>query len=46
MKAPYNKLAKINTNCSGHMTRVADMTIYGRNPLKNLLQNHMKADDL
>ena len=34
MKTPYNKLAKIYTNCFGHMTRMADMPIYGKNPLK------------
>ena len=44
MKTPYNKLAKIYTNCIGHLTKMADMPIYGKNPLKNLLQNQ-KADD-
>ena len=34
MKTPYNKLAKIYANCSGHMTKMADMSIYGKNPLK------------
>ena len=34
MKAPYNKLAKIYTNCFGRMTKMADMPIYGKNPLK------------
>ena len=29
MKTPYDKLAKIYTNCSGHMTKMADMPIYG-----------------
>ena len=41
MKTPYNKVAKICTNCFGHVTKMADMPIYG----KNLLQNQ-KADDL
>ena len=34
MKSPYNKLAKIYANCFGHMTKMADMPIYGKNPLK------------
>ena len=34
MKTPYNKLAKIYTNWFGHMTKMADMLIYGKNPLK------------
>ena len=34
MKTPYNKLVKIYTNCIGHLTKMADMPIYGKNPLK------------
>ena len=34
MKTPYNKLAKIYANWYGHMTKMADMLIYGKNPLK------------
>ena len=34
MKTPFVKLAKIFTNCSGHMPKMADMPIYGKNPLK------------
>ena len=34
MKTPYNKLKKIYANCFGHMTKMADMLIYGKNPLK------------
>ena len=34
MKTPYNKLAKIYANWFGHMTKMADMLIYGKNPLK------------
>ena len=30
MKTPHNKLAKF----SGHMTKMAAMPIYGKNPLK------------
>ena len=31
---PYYKLANIYTNCSGHMTKVADIPIYGKTTLK------------
>ena len=34
MKTPYNKLVKIYTNGFGHLTKMADMPIYGKNPLK------------
>ena len=34
MKTPYNKLVKIYANCLGHMTKMADMSIYGKKPLK------------
>ena len=33
MKTPYDRLAKIYTNCYGHMTKMATMPIYGKNPL-------------
>ena len=33
MKTPYDRLAKIYTNCTGHMTKVATTLIYGK---KNL----------
>ena len=33
MKTTYDRLAKIYTNCSGHMTKMATMPIYGKNPL-------------
>ena len=39
MKTSYNQLAKIFTNCFGHMTKMADIPIYGKNPFKSLLQN-------
>ena len=29
MKIPYDRLAKIYTNCTGHMTKMATMPIYG-----------------
>ena len=35
MKTSYDKLVKIYTKCSGHMTKMADMPIYGENPLKS-----------
>ena len=31
MKTLYDRLAKIYTNCTGHMTKMATMTIYGKN---------------
>ena len=30
MKTPYDSLAKIYTNCTGHMTKMATMPIYGK----------------
>ena len=33
MKTPYDRLAKIYTICTGHMTKMATMPIYGKNPL-------------
>ena len=32
MKTPYDKLAKIYTSCTGHMTKMATTPIYGKNP--------------
>ena len=32
-KTPYDTLAKIYTNCSGHKIKMATMPIYGKNPL-------------
>ena len=34
VKTPYAKLAKIYTKYFGHMTKMAAMPIYGKNPLK------------
>ena len=34
VKTPYDKLAKIYIKCFGHMTKMAAMPIYGKNPLK------------
>ena len=36
MKTPYDRLAKIYTNCTGHMTKMATTPIYGKNPLNIL----------
>ena len=36
MKSPYDRLTKIYTNCAGHMTKMATMPIYGKNPLNIL----------
>ena len=33
METPYDWLAKTYTNCSGHMTKVATVSIYGINAL-------------
>ena len=33
MKTPYDKLAKICTNFTGHITKMATTPIYGKNPL-------------
>ena len=30
---PYDRLAKIYTNSTGHMTKMATTPIYGKNPL-------------
>ena len=30
MKTPYDMLAKIYTNCTGHMTKMATTPIYGK----------------
>ena len=45
MNTTCEKLSKIYTNCYGHMTKMADIPLYGKNLLQNLLQNQ-KADDL
>ena len=36
---------KVNSNGPGHMTKMAAMPIYGKNPLDLLLRNQ-KAEDL
>ena len=44
MKTPCDKLARIYTSCSDHMTKMVAMPIYGKT-LKILLKNQ-KADYL
>ena len=38
MKTLYDRLVKIYTNCSGHMTKMATTPIYGKNPLNSSLE--------
>ena len=45
MKTPYDRLAKIYTDCTGHMTKMAIMPIYGKSPL-NILFWNQKANGL
>ena len=33
MKTPFDRLAKIYTCCTGHMTKMTTTPIYGKNPL-------------
>ena len=37
MKTPYDRLVKIYTNCTDHMTKMATMPIYGKNPVNVFL---------
>ena len=34
MKTPYDRLAKIDTNCTGHMAKMATTPIYMVKPLQ------------
>ena len=36
MKTPYDRLAKIYTNSTGHMAKMGTMSMYGKNPLNIL----------
>ena len=36
MKTPYDRLAKIYTKCTVHVTKMANRPIYGKNPLNVL----------
>ena len=33
VKTPYDRLSKIYTNCTGHMTKMATTPIYDKNPV-------------
>ena len=46
MKTPYDRLAKIFTNCSGYMTKMTAMPISGINPLKFFFSGTKKANGL
>ena len=46
MKTTCDKLVKIDTNCFGHMTKMADIPIYSKNPFKIFFSRTKKADDL
>ena len=43
VKTPYNKLAKIYANWFGHMIKMADMPIYGKNPLKPFFSRNRRV---
>ena len=46
MKTPYDRLAKIYTNCTGHMTKIATTPIYGKNPLNIFFSGEKRPMDL
>ena len=46
MKTSYDKLTKNFTKCPGHLTKMSDMTIYGKKHLQYLLLQDQKVDDL
>ena len=33
METPYDRLAKLHTNCFGHMTKMATTPVFGKKPL-------------
>ena len=43
MKTPYDRLAKIETNWFGYMTKLATTPIYGEKPFKYLILWNQKA---
>ena len=45
MESPWDGEMKVCSNGPGHITKVAAMSIYGKN-LKNLLLRNLKVDDL
>ena len=46
LKTPYDRLAKIYTNCTGHMTKMATTPIYGKNPLNIFFSGTKRANRL
>ena len=42
----YDRLAKIYTNCTGHMTKMATMPIYGKIPLNIFFSGTKRPWDL
>ena len=44
IKTPYDRLAKIYTKCTGHITKMATMPIYGNKPFKCCLLWNQKAN--
>ena len=45
MKTSYDIITKIFTKCPGHLTKMADMPIYGKK-INYLLLQDQKTDDL
>ena len=45
MKTPYDRLAKIYANCTGHMTMMATTPLYGKT-FKYLLLWNQKANGI
>ena len=43
-KTPYDRLAKIYTNCTGHMTKMATTPINGKNPLNVFFSGKRPSD--
>ena len=46
MGTSHDRLAKIYTNCTGHMTKMATMPIYGKKTFKYLFLWNQKANGL
>ena len=46
MESPKDAGRKVCSNGFGHMTKMAAMPMHGKNPLKNLLLQNQKTDDL
>ena len=42
MTTPYDWLAKICTNCYGHMTKMATKPIYGKNYLNSVIMSSLE----